>query len=67
MNNTSDSQIGPQPQLQHRYQVLRNGDECWVLREALTLEEREEIIARLRKKASADFNHAAALRAELES
>ncbi len=52
--------------LQDRYPVMRDGEEVYVLREHLTLEERREISAKLRAEAEADFYHAEVLRTEME-
>ncbi len=54
-------------QLQPRYPAERDGDEVYVLREKLTLDERQAIISRLRKEARAKLAHAEALEAETES
>jgi hypothetical protein len=39
--------------LQRRYEIERNGEPCFVLREHLTVEERREISERLRREGEA--------------
>lgn len=53
-------------QLQRRYPAKRAGDEVYVLRDHLTIEERRENIARLRAEAASKARHADALEAETE-
>jgi len=51
-------------QLQPRYPAHRGGEEMYVLREHLTLREREDNISRLRKEAASKARHADALQFE---
>jgi hypothetical protein len=53
-------------QLQPRYPAERQGEDTYVLRQSLTLDERRENIARLRREAGAKSAHADALEAETE-
>lgn len=50
--------------LQKRYPAERHGDDCYVLRECLTVDEREANAQRLEKEGAAKLAHADALRAE---
>lgn len=59
----------PQPELfdgelQRRYPALRNDEEVYVLREAMTLQERRAVAARLRSEGKSKMEHARALDAE---
>lgn len=53
-------------QLQRRYPAERNGEEVYVLRDHLSLDERRRNIFRLRAEASSKARHADALEAETE-
>lgn len=53
-------------QLQPRYPATRNGEETYVKREFLALEERLNNVARLRKESIAKARHADALEAETD-
>ena len=52
--------------LQNRYPARRQGEDMYVLREHLTLDERKKICDRLDKEATAKSKHARTLRAETE-
>ncbi len=54
-------------QLQRRYPAQRNGDEEYVLREHMTVEERRANSARLRAEAASKNRHADALDAETDA
>jgi hypothetical protein len=53
-------------QLQPRYPAERDGDDAYVLRSYLTLDERMRNIERLRREANAKLAHADALQAETD-
>src|SRR5271157_1947316 len=53
-------------QLQPRYPAKRDGEDVYVVRSMLTLQERRIIIARLELEASAKMRHAQALKAETD-
>lgn len=54
-------------QLQRRYPATRRGDEVYVLREYMTLDERIANISRLENEGRAKLRHADALRSETEA
>jgi hypothetical protein len=54
-------------QLQPRYPAKRDGEDVYVVRAELTLQERRLIIARLETEAKAKTRHAEALKAETEA
>ena len=53
--------------LQDRYPAKRNGDEVYVLREALTVDERYRVIGRMKRCGKALVKHADALQKETET
>jgi hypothetical protein len=53
--------------LSFAYEVERDGEEVFVLREHLTFEERRQVEDRLRRKAQLDFLHAEALDRETDA